>query len=73
VLAGRLARTPHSAGFPNVERQLSGLPNGSNGLMLLKKSPTFSFARFLGILLSLTDIHERFVGRSERSIFSPVN
>lgn len=40
------------------------------GSILLKKSMSFALARFSGVLLPLTGEHERFVDRSEKSIFS---
>ncbi|CAB3795106.1 hypothetical protein LMG28138_03817 [Pararobbsia alpina] len=40
-------------------------------LMPLKKSLTVLLTRFSGVVLPLTHVRERFVGRSERSIFSP--
>jgi hypothetical protein len=43
------------------------------GSMLLKKSMTVVFARFSEVFLSLIGLRERFVGRSERSLFSPGN
>jgi hypothetical protein len=52
------------------------LPADSKGqmavvhLMRLKKSLTVFLARFSEVFLPLTDSRERFVGRSERSIFS---
>jgi hypothetical protein len=37
--------------------------------ILLKKSLVVSVVRFSGVFLPLTRVRERFVGRSERSIF----
>jgi hypothetical protein len=39
--------------------------------IVLKNSILVRFTRFSGVALPLTDARERFVGRSERSIFSP--
>jgi len=38
--------------------------------MLLKKSLPVSLTRFSGVFLPFTDVRERFIGGSERSIFS---
>jgi hypothetical protein len=43
------------------------------GSILLKKSLTVVLTRFSEFFLPLTGVRERFVGRSERSLFSPGN
>jgi hypothetical protein len=62
-------------GLERVGKAVSEPPcaTGCGRPILLKKSPTAFLVRFLGVFLPLTGIRERFMERSERSIFSRAN